>query len=261
VFENNHVTATLAAPPIVLPPLGPGEPSPAVPALVGVPAGQRDTPELAATQLSQPGPAQPRPWQRQPEGPPPVLPVLPELAALLPAGGLRRGSTVAVTTGSSLLLALLAKASQEGSWCAVVGWPELGGLAAAELGVALERMVAVPDPGTQWLDVTAALLDGADLVVARPPPGAEPRDLRRLAARARERKSVLLSAGDWPGAELRLSIVDSMWAGLEQGAGHLMARQITVRVEGRGAASRPREGRIDFRHGMASEQPASEAVA
>lgn len=251
------MTATLAAPPIALPvDLGPVDL-----ALVGVPAGQRDTPDLIPVHPSQPATAQPRPRPRPREGTSPVLPVLPELAALLPAGGLRRGSTVAVTRGSWLLLALLAAASQEGSWCGVVGWPELGGLAAAEVGVALDRVVAVPEPGTQWLDVTAALLDGADLVIARPPPAAEPRDLRRLTARARERKSVLLAAGDWPAAELRLSIVDSTWAGLERGAGHLMARQLTVRVEGRGAASRPREGQIDLPYGTASDQPASEAVA
>ena len=181
-----------------------------------------------------------RGWRRA-EGSSPVLPVLPELAGLLPYGGLRRGATVAVTRGSWLLLAMLAAASRAGSWCGVVGWPEFGGLAAAELGVALERVVAVPEPGGQWVAATAALLDGADLVLARPPPGAEPRDLRRLAVRARERRSALLAAGEWPGAELRLSIVGSRWSGLDGGAGHLLGRELTVRVEGRGAAARAQE--------------------
>lgn len=250
------MTATLAPPtapaPLELEPLG-SAPS-IIPALTGVPARRRDTPGLSI-------PAIRRDWQRPAADPPTILPVLPELAALLPSGGLRRGATVAVTSGSWLLLALMAAASLAGSWCGVVGWPELGGLAAAELGVALDRVVAVPEPGSQWLVVTAALLDGADLVVARPPPHTEARDLRRLAARARERKSVLLAAGEWPGAELRLSTVDNKWQGLEHGAGHLMARQLTVRVEGRGAASRPREARLGFPHGTASDQTASEAVA
>src|SRR3954449_9124091 len=65
-----------------------------------------------------------------------VLPVLPELGGLLPSHGLRRGSTVAVTSGraapgsggTSLLLALLSAASRSGSWCAVVGMPALGAL-------------------------------------------------------------------------------------------------------------------------------------
>src|SRR5689334_10995109 len=69
-----------------------------------------------------------------------VLPVAPELSGLLPGRGLRRGSTVAVATGraapagggTSLMLALLAEASRAGSWCAVVGVPALGALAAQE---------------------------------------------------------------------------------------------------------------------------------
>src|SRR5262249_36373026 len=145
------------------------------------------------------GPVVRRGWQRQPaEGSSPVLPVLPELAGLLPDGGLRRGATVAGTRGSWLLRAGVAAPSRAGRWCGVVGWREFGGLAAAELGVVLERVVAVPEPGRQWVAATAALLDGADLVLARPPPGAEPRDLRRLAARARERRGGRLAAGEGP---------------------------------------------------------------
>src|SRR5262249_57353854 len=211
VFDNSGVTAVLAEPRAGLP-------------------------------LRAAGPVVRRGWQRQPvEGSSPVLPVLPELAGLLPSGGLRRGATVAVTRGSWLVLAMLAAASRAGSGWGVVGWPEFGGLAAAELGVALERVVAVPEPGAEWVAAPAALLDGADLVLARPPPGAEPRDLRRLAARARERRVVLLAAGEWPGAELRLSIVGSRWSGLDSGAGHLVGRELTVRAEGRGAAARPRQ--------------------
>src|SRR5258705_3116245 len=90
-----------------------------------------------------------------------ILPVLPELRQLLPAGGLRRGSTVAVTPGhTSVLLALLVAASAAGSWCAVVGLPSLGALAAAELGIAMDRLALVPHPGAEWPAVVGALLDG-----------------------------------------------------------------------------------------------------
>jgi len=184
-----------------------------------------------------------RPAQRPAE----VLPVRPELAELLPYGGLPRGSAVAVPPGgggTSLLLALLAEASRAGAWCGVVCWPELGGLAAAALGVVLPRVVAVHEPGEQWPAVTAALLDAADLVVLRPPGRVDPSDVRRLTAHARERRAVLLVAGEWPGAGLRLSTVDSRWAGLAEGAGHLTGREVTVRAEGRGPAARPREGRV-----------------
>src|SRR4051794_18135467 len=86
-----------------------------------------------------------------------TLPVLPELTGLLPGRGLRRGSTVSGAAerpapggGTSLLLALLAEASRAGSWCAVVGVPALGILAAAEVGIALDRLALVPDPGPEW---------------------------------------------------------------------------------------------------------------
>ena len=92
-----------------------------------------------------------------------VRPVLPELRELFGGQGLRRGSTVAVSTGpsvwpaggSSLVLALLAEASRAGSWCAVVGLPTFGAVAAAEAGIALDRLALVPNPGPEWPTVVA----------------------------------------------------------------------------------------------------------
>jgi hypothetical protein len=114
-----------------------------------------------------------------------LLPVLPELRALLPGGGLRRGTTVGIAThpppvhdghagapapaATSLLLALIAEASRAGSWCAVVGLPTLGAAAADELGIGLDRLALVPHPGPDWPGVVAALLDGFDIVVVAVP--------------------------------------------------------------------------------------------
>jgi len=173
------------------------------------------------------------------------LPVLPPLAPLLPHGALRRGSTVVVQGSPSLLLALLAGPSQAGSWCAVVGMPALGLAAAAEMGVALDRFPLVPAPGAGWATVTAALLDALDVVAVAPPGrGVRDGDARRLAARARQRGSVLVPfgvrAGGWEGADLWLAVRDTRWGGLGAGHGHLRARQAEVRGEGRGPAARPR---------------------
>jgi hypothetical protein len=89
-----------------------------------------------------------------------VLPVVPVLAGLFPEGGLRRGSTVRVRSSISLLFALLAEASGQGTWCAVVGMPSLGVVAAHEAGVDLSRLALVPEPGAELSAVTSALLDG-----------------------------------------------------------------------------------------------------
>ncbi|MEJ8280309.1 hypothetical protein [Pseudonocardia spirodelae] len=170
-----------------------------------------------------------------------LLPVPGPLAGLLPGGGLRRGSTVAVGAGTgagSLLFALLAAASAEGAWAGVVGRPGLGATAAAEAGVVLDRLALVPDPGADLVGVTAALLDGLDLVVVAGPERAGLRagDRQRLAARARQRGAVLLALGGWPGADLRLHCTRPRWEGVGRGTGRLRSRRVEVRAEGRGLA-------------------------
>jgi hypothetical protein len=180
-----------------------------------------------------------------------TLPVLPELTALLPGRGLRRGTTVAVATGppaprggTSLVLALLAEASRTGSWCAVVGVPALGLVAAADTGIALERLALVPHPGPEWATVVAALIDGVDVVVTAIPTAVTASVARRLAARARQRGSVLVPYGQWDGADLTLQVVRGIWEGLGQGRGRLRRRELTILARGRGSAARPKEIKV-----------------
>lgn len=182
-----------------------------------------------------------------------VLPVASALAPLLPGGGLRRGSVVAVGAAdrpggspdaavTSLAMALVAEASGQGSWVAIVGLPALGLVAAAELGVALDRVavVAHPDRG-RWPDVVAALVDAVDLVVLGPA-RVRPGDARRLGARARERGAVLLPVGmEWPEApDVTLRSGSGRWEGLGAGHGHLQARRVRLTATGRRDAARPR---------------------
>jgi hypothetical protein len=178
-----------------------------------------------------------------------VLPVGAPLATLLPGGGLRRGTTVAVagTVGAtSLVLALLAEASAGGAWAGVIGRPDLGLVAAAEAGVALERLALVPYPGADLVAVTAALLDGLDLVVVagRVLHGS---DRARLAARARQRGAVLLPLGPWPGADVDLTCEQGRWRGVGTGSGdvgRLRTRRVCVRLRGRGVAPAGRSARL-----------------
>ncbi len=174
-----------------------------------------------------------------------VLPVVEPLVRLFPAGGLRRGNTVAVPDGrgaTSLMLALLAAASADGAWVGMVGRPELGLVAAAEAGVRLERLALVPHPGADLLAVTSALLDGLDVVVVAGArrAGVRAADQQRLAARARQRGAVLLAFGPWPGADVELACIDVQWRGLGAGAqggsGRLCSRRAGVRLHGRGVA-------------------------
>jgi hypothetical protein len=171
------------------------------------------------------------------------LPVTPPLAGLLPGGGLRRGSTVSVRGSTALVLALLADATREGSWAAITGLPAIGVVAAAELGVDLDRIALVPDPGAEPAAVLSALIDGFDLVVLGPAltRGVAPQLARRLAGRVRNRGAVLLAAGPWPGADVELGVSARRWHGVtEDGFGHLRFRDVVATSRGRGAAARPR---------------------
>lgn len=173
-----------------------------------------------------------------------TLPVPQALAGLLPGGGLRRGTTVAVTGSTSVALALAASASAAGSWCAAVGLPALGMVAAAEMGLDLSRVALVPHPGDQWATVTAALVDALDIVLIAPPARLRLADARRLDARARERGSVLIPLGDWPQAGVRLHVEGGRWEGLGTGHGSLRRRAVTVVAGGRGAAARTRRASL-----------------
>jgi hypothetical protein len=191
-----------------------------------------------------------------------LLPVLPPLVGLFPDGGLRRGTTVVVSGPTpaghrsggdaggciSLALALLAAASGAGSWGALVGVPDLGAVAAHDLGIDLARLAVVPRPGATWAEVTATLIDGVDIVVLLPPFPPRPAMARRLVARARERRSILVvvpGRSGWPEPpDLHLTISDPGWDGIGTGEGYLHRRRMTVTATGRRSAVRPRHQRL-----------------
>jgi hypothetical protein len=187
-----------------------------------------------------------------------LLPVVPSLAGLLPDGGLRRGSTLVVTgvSGSepegagsiSLAFALLAAASNAGSWCALVGMTGLGAVCAHDLGIDLDRSAVVPRPGPAWAEVTATLIEGVDLVLLCPPFPPRPAMARRLAAKVRERRAVLLVApgrAGWPvHPDVRLEVAEVCWDGVGAGEGYLRGRQMRVTATGRRSAARARSAHL-----------------
>ena len=173
----------------------------------------------------------------------PPFPVAEPIAPLLP-GGLRPGSVVAVQGSMALLLAMLAAATTQGVWAAVIGAGDLGVLAAAEAGVVVQRLALIPRPGPDPASVAAALLDGVALVALASTDRISPGARRSLAARARQRGSVLLPLGRWPGVDIELDCRAEAWHGAEAGHGRLRSREVVVRAVGRGAAARPRTARL-----------------
>jgi hypothetical protein len=145
---------------------------------------------------------------------------------------------------------------------AAVGFPSLGLLAAAELGVALDRLVLVADPAGDdepaapgegaWASVVATVVDAFEVVLVHAHQRVRAADGRRLVARARERGAVLVQVGGrqptrsaWPeGADVALTVVEATWEGLGEGHGHLRARRVTVSAGGRRGSARPRQAEL-----------------
>jgi hypothetical protein len=130
----------------------------------------------------------------------------PWLAELLPVP-VPRGSVAVLSGARSLLLSMVAAVTAAGGNAAIVGQPDIGLLAAAEMGADLSRLAVIPDPGTDPVEVAAVLVDGMDLVVLglggrRVPPTRA----RAVVARARNNGCTLLvTGGDWQGAPTRLT--------------------------------------------------------
>jgi hypothetical protein len=128
------------------------------------------------------------------------------LAESLPVQ-LPRG-TVAVLSGArSLVLGMVAAVTAAGGNVAIVGQPDIGLLAAAEMGADLSRLAVIPDPGTDPVEVAAVLVDGMDLVVLGLGGRRVPQTrARAVVARARNKGCTLLvTDGDWQGAPTRLA--------------------------------------------------------
>jgi hypothetical protein len=180
-----------------------------------------------------------------------VLAVPGVLGAHLPGGVLQRGVVLTISGPrgagvTTAALALAAAATASGEWAGAVDLGcTLGAEAAAAAGVALDRFAVLRgvEPA-QWAAAVAALLDGVSVVLAELPRGVRTADARRLAARARERATVLaLLAPDpraWPAeATLRVEAEGGAWSGIAR-HGALVRRASVLQVEGRGVRARPR---------------------
>ena len=166
-----------------------------------------------------------------------LLPVPESLAELLPTP-LPRG-TVAVLSGArSLPLSMVAAVTAEGGHAAIVGQPDVGLLAAVEMGADLSRIAVIPEPGADPVEVAAVLMDGMDLVVlglgGRTVPATR---ARAVVARARQKGCTLLvTGGDWQGAstrlEARVSGYEITGAG-RPGVGRISKVRLAMRARGR----------------------------
>ncbi|MFJ1586434.1 hypothetical protein ACIOC1_24320 [Streptomyces sp. NPDC088197] len=157
---------------------------------------------------------------------------------LLPEGRLRAGTVTAVGGDKGLLLALAAQAvgRRPGAGWAVVGLPSLGALAARDAGLDAGAGLWVDAPGGRWAQVVSLLVSTVPVILLGAPGSAPGRVVRRVAGQVRAHGAVLLVAGPWDGADLRLRVTEARWDGLGAGHGVLRHRRVVVEVSGRGAA-------------------------
>lgn len=160
---------------------------------------------------------------------------------MLPAS-LPRG-TVAVLSGArSLPLGMVAAVTAAGGHAAIVGQPDIGLLAAVEMGADLSRLAVIPDPGADPVEVAAVLMDGMDLVLlGLGGHSVAPSRARAVVARARQKGCTLLvTGGDWQGASDQL---EARVCGYEisgpgrPGLGRISRVRLAMR--GRGRSFRP----------------------
>ncbi|MBU9763875.1 hypothetical protein FR943_08475 [Mycobacterium sp. TNTM28] len=161
-----------------------------------------------------------------------------ELPAMLPPG------SVAVAAGArSLSLGMVAAVTAAGGHAVIVGQPDVGLLAAVEMGADLSRLAVIPDPGADPVEVAAVLMDGMDLVVlglgGRSVP---PSRARVMVARARQKGcTLLITDGDWQGTAARLEArvcgYEVTGAGQDApapGRGRIGRVRLAMRARGRG---------------------------
>lgn len=189
------------------------------------------------------------------------LPVPPELRPLLPGGALRPGSTTVVRGSLQLALALISAASASGAWCGVIGLPRLGLEAVGKLGIALDRLILVPDPGSHSMSVAGTLGEVLKIVLLQPKGRTSPGEIERLNARLRDHGSALIALDAWPRAECTLRVIASHWEGLGHGHGLLETRELSVRTEDRRGPGqhtvRFRDGRL-VAAGSTADEPSRE---
>ena len=186
-------------------------------------------------------------------------PVSGALAGLLPDGVLRTGVVYTVGNSTSLIMAVLAAATADGGWGAVVGLPDFGAEAAIACGIDLERLVLVPSPADQWLAVTAALVDVLPVVVVHPERAVGDAEAARLGARLRQSGCTLIVAGAWPQSEAALRVTDTRWDGLGVGHGYLAGRDLNVHVTGRNGSGRRRSTLVHLPDAAAGIRQRSES--
>ncbi|MGF3054996.1 hypothetical protein [Microbacterium sp. YY-01] len=192
----------------------------------------------------------------------PIVPLLPALAPLMPEGGLQSGAVYTFTPSLRLASALIAAATQQGAWCAVVGLPTFGIESAEAQGVDPERLIVVPHPHQRWFSVISALSEVVSLIMVHPSTPISAAEAQRFQARLRDRACTVLIASEnyeWPNKQGELWLSQPEWRGLGNGWGVISECEVTVSARIRGLPA-PRHQRVIMPNAQGQVQAVSTVV-
>ena len=159
-----------------------------------------------------------------------------EFAEILPMGGLLRGELVDMADSAMVVAQLIAHISGNGSFVAVVGWPSLSLAGVKESGGDLRKIIVIPNPQDQALNIVTMLAEGVDLVVYRHAgQSLTPSQARPLLAKLRAGRAAVLAVGlDMPTHVVRLAATVSGFRGIGNGSGRIYAVDFTLCCRAKG---------------------------
>lgn len=168
------------------------------------------------------------------------------LAKIFPQGRIQRGSVILFEGGlnsgvTSATFEFLATELVQKSWCALVGFENIGFFAAFQKGVNLTKVVSVPDPGQDVAQVAAVLMEAFPIVVLANPRYISFSQVRNLTARIRQNSSIIVvvrqqseqsykrSKDVWYGScDYVINSSSSDFFGLGHGDGFIEERQVSL---------------------------------
>lgn len=153
-----------------------------------------------------------------------------QLAGAIPTGGLPKNSVSHCSDCPALVSEFIAQISVQGKTIAIVNWSDLSLAQVAESGD-LSKIIAVPNPGREWMTVLGVLAEGVDVLIYRSPRThtLSPTQARPLLAKVRKGRAAVLTVGaQVPSPALTINAQVTGFSGIGCGTGRIRNAEIAV---------------------------------
>ncbi|WP_096454506.1 hypothetical protein [Corynebacterium suranareeae] len=162
---------------------------------------------------------------------------------LFPGGGLPRRAVTQLVEQPLVVVEFLAHITAHGGHAAVIGWKDLAYAGVIDSGGVCENIIAIPDPGTEPLNVAAVLCEGLDIVVYKGPEiSLSPTRARPLLGKLRQGTAALVMVGTKvasPAVSVDAEIIN--YVGIGAGRGRIRGVEMQVRTVSKTHGARSRK--------------------